>query len=130
MMSKCEFSYTKKFSREFKKFKKKCRSLNGDFERFETVLNSHIKINNGKVPESEYFRVSGLGENFVCNAFIAKKFHCEKMGGGANSGFRISFIHCEADNTIYFIEFYFKSNNSTQKADLSRIIKQCDLLYS
>jgi len=129
-MTKCKIYHTPKFKREFKKFRKKCKSIHSDFERFENVLEKQIHVNNGKVPETEYFRVSGIGKNFKCDAFIAKKFHYEKMGGGANSGFRISFIYCEPYNEIYYVEFYFKSNNSTQKADLSRIVKQCDLLYS
>jgi len=129
-MKECKFYHTPKFKREFKKFRKRCRSIHSDFERFEMVLKKQIKVNNSKVPETEYFRVSGIGKDFKCDAFIAKKFHCEKMGGGANSGFRISFIYCKIYNEVYYIEFYFKSKNSTQKADLSRIVKQCDLLYS
>jgi hypothetical protein len=129
-MTMCESFRTNKFKREFKSFKKKCRSIVDDFERFERVLNTQITINENNVPESEYYRISGIGEGFKCDAFIAKKFHCENMNRGSNSGFRISFIYCKESNELFFIQIYFKSKNSTQNADLSRIVKQCDILYS
>jgi len=114
---------TNKFKREFKSFKKKCPSLKEDLHRFYAALLTHIELN-GKVPSPQYAPVSGLGKDFKCDAYVAKKFYCEKMNRGANSGFRISFIYCKKTNLIYFVEFYFKSKKQVE--DKNRLIKQCN----
>ena len=77
-----------------------------------------------RVPIKEYSQINGLGNKFKCKAFIAKKFYCDQtQNKGSNSGFRITFIHCHLNNTIHYVEFFFKGRKT--KEDKDRITKKC-----
>ncbi len=82
-----------------------------------------IQYNNYTVPtgNDKYFRIAGLDDCVTLPAFVAKAFYCEKMNRGMKSGFRITFIYDPSENLIYFVQFYFKSQNEVE--DKSRINK-------
>ncbi|MDR2831115.1 MAG: hypothetical protein LBB45_08845 [Methanobrevibacter sp.] len=69
------FFYTKN-SIESLNLKKKYPSLKDDFKHFQEAFIIQIK---GNVPQPYYTPVPGLGKDYKCKTYIAKKFHCEKI---------------------------------------------------
>ena len=108
MTNQIEIVYDKRFLKEKRKFKRKCNSIDEDFERFEKALKVDLKDNNYKIPldTKKYSKISGLDKNVTLPAFVAKVFYCKKMNKGSKSGFRISFIYDPDEYFIYFVEFY------------------------
>lgn len=122
-MNEFEVDCHKKFKKEKRKFFRKCPSLEIDFDDFLTALKTDIKYNNYEVPtdNNKYFKIKGLSADVSYPAFVAKRFYCEKMGKGANSGFRLTFLYDKSEQLIYFVEFYFKGNKKLE--DKQRIEK-------
>lgn len=122
-MTQIDVEYHKKFLREKRKLARKCRSIDSDFEDFKTALITDIIYHDYTVPTDtkKYFRIAGLDDCVNLPAFVAKVFYCEKMDRGAHSGFRITFIYDPSENLLYFIQFYFKSNDEVE--DKERINK-------
>ena len=52
--------------------------------------------------------MSGLDNYVTVPAFIIKKFRCEGINKGANSGFRITFLFDEDEGKFIFVEIYMK----------------------
>lgn len=119
MTNQIEIGYDKRFLKEKRKFKRKCNSIDEDFERFEKALKVDQKDNNYKIPldTKKYSKISGLDKNVTLPAFVAKVFYCKKMNKGSKSGFRISFIYDPDEYFIYFVEFYFKQNNEIENKE-------------
>lgn len=125
-MSQIEVDYDKSFLKEKRKFKRKCPSIDKDFERFEIALKIKIEDNDYVVPEDKkhIFQISGLDKEVYLPAFVVKSFYCEKMNKGSKSGFRITFVWNPKKRLIYFTEFYFKGNKDIEDKDrINRLFK-------
>ena len=120
-MSPIEVKYHKKFLKEKRKLSKKCSTFDNDFKRFVKALITDIKYNDFKVPTNikKYSKISGLDKRVSLPAFVAKKFYCEGMNRGSDSGYRFTFIFDSSENLIYFVQIYFKGNQEIE--DLDRI---------
>ena len=126
MTNQIEIGYDKRFLKEKRKFKRKCPSIDEDFERFEKALKVDLKDNDYKIPldTKKYSKISGLDKNVTLPVFVAKVFYCKKMNKGSKSGFRISFIYDQDEYYIYFVEFYFKQSNEIEnKERINRLFK-------
>ncbi len=114
-----EIARLPEFEKDFKKLKKRFKTLDDDLENFINVLLNlyHIlgKDNQGVVP------IPDLGiEN--PKIFKARKFACKALKGkGANSGIRVVYGYFEVENRVELIEVYFKGDKG--KEDRGRIKK-------
>ena len=88
------FKYHPKFKKEFNKIIKrhKCPTLKEDFRLFIDTLIVNLAESN-KFPEHVCMHIAGLDSSAKLPAFIVKKFRCQKINRGANSGFRFTFIY-------------------------------------
>ena len=104
------------FEKDFKKPKKRFKTLDDDIETF---INRQLKLthklgvqNKGVVP------ISGLGIE-TPKIYKAKRFACKALKGrGGMSGIRIIYAYYEKEDVIEFIEIYFKgdkANEDTQR---------------
>ena len=77
MTNQIEIGYDKRFLKE----KRKCPSIDEDFERFEKALKVDLKDNDYKIPldTKKYSKISGPYKNVRLPAFVAKVFYCKKM---------------------------------------------------
>ena len=106
------------FEKELKVLSKKFKTLRDDLEIFiekQLKLYHILSIDNGGI-----FKISNLGIEYP-RIYKAKKFACKSLKGrGSASGIRIIYA-CYGDNTIEFIEIYYKGEKDME--DRARILR-------
>ncbi len=110
------------FDKDFKKLKKRFKTLDEDFRTFtetQLVLYHLQNIDNGGIKNISSLNV----ENH--SIFKAKKFACKALKGTAsNSGIRIIYEYNKENNEIIFIEIYFKSDKENEDTErIKRYLK-------
>lgn len=114
--SSLTFRRVKEFEKEFKKLKKKYRSLEDDLARYEKILKGLFP----KTPPGSE-RISRLGNKIKVPIYKEKHFYCECLNKGSRSGLRIIYAIIEDQMGIVFIELYH--HNKKDNADIKRIQK-------
>ena len=117
-----DFKDTKKlpeYEKDFKKLLKRFRTLEDDIEIF---VNTQLKLfHKLQIDNRGIFQIPGLGFDYP-KIYKAKKFACKSLKGrGVNSGIRIVYAYYEQEDTIEFIEIYFKADHVSE--DKRRIIE-------
>ncbi len=107
------------FKKDLKKLMKRFRTLEDDLKIFiDTQLKLFHKI---KKDNDGIKQIPGLEKQYP-EVFKAKKFACKSLKGkGAKSGIRIIYAYFEQEDTIEFIEIYFKGDKENE--DKERIKK-------
>lgn len=108
------------FDKDFKKLKKKFRTLEDDLS---TCIKTLLKLfHKEKKKIDGIFLIPELGiEN--TKVYKVKSFTCRSlMGRGVKSGIRIIYAFNEEEDSIIFIEIYFKGDKETE--DRKRILKE------
>ena len=107
------------FKRDFKKLKKRYRSLKDDLDTFidTSVRAVHVL---DQPPESQgHFPVSGLGIK-VEGLYVAKRFACKSLKGTASrSGIRVVYRFEKKTLYLYLIEIFYKGDKENE--DVNRI---------
>ena len=110
-----EIKYTGYFRKDLKKLLKRFRSLEEDLRVFIDVqlkLVHKIKIDNDGIKQ-----IPGLPNDFP-PIFKARKFACKSLKGkGAKSGLRIIYAYFEDNDTIEFIEIYYKGDRENESLE-------------
>jgi len=106
-----DFKDTKKlpeYEKDFRKLLKRFRTLEDDIEIF---VNTQLKLfHKLQIDNRGIFQIPGLGFDYP-KIYKAKKFACKSLKGrGVNSGIRIVYAYYEQEDTIEFIEIYFKAD--------------------
>jgi hypothetical protein len=104
-----KFNELPEFQKEFKRLRKKYKSLPEDLQEFCNVV-SVIPLGNSK-----HFNVITRTEIFY---IIKARFFCKYLKG---KSFRIVYSYFKQEQRIEFIELYFKSNKENE--DRERIKK-------
>jgi len=117
-----DFKDTKKlpeYEKDFRKLLKRFRTLEDDIEIF---VNTQLKLfHKLQIDNRGIFQIPGLGFDYP-KIYKAKKFACKSLKGrGVNSGIRIVYAYYEQEDTIEFIEIYFKADHVSE--DKRRIIE-------
>jgi hypothetical protein len=101
--------------------------LKDDLKNFKIALKDDLDEKNGIIPTNNktYFHVNRLKASLP--VFKVKRFRCRAIKKGANSGFRIVFAYDRSLSLIYFIEFYYKTNDNTEM-NKKRAIQACDYI--
>ena len=74
--------------------------------------------------------VSGLDNYVNIPAFIIKKFRCEGINKGANSGFRITFLFDKDEGRFVFVEMFNKNKkNIPDKNRINELFKKDIPIY-
>jgi len=107
------------FEKDFKKLTKRYKTLEEDIDVFiekQLKLTHKLGVDNKGVVE-----ISGLGiEN--PKIYKARKFACKALkGSGGMSGIRVIYAYYEEEDTIEFIEIYYKGDKENEDRD--RILK-------
>lgn len=100
------------FERDFKKLKKKYKTLDSDWEVF-------LKAFVAKYPSllAETYRIP-LGEEAGDDpVYKVKQFRCRCLGGGARSGIRVIYGHDPVRNVVTFIEIYHKKQQDNHNIE-------------
>jgi hypothetical protein len=107
------------FQKDLKKLLKRFHTLEDDLKIFiSTQLKLFHKI---KKDNDGIKQITGLEKEYP-GVFKAKKFACKSLKGkGAKSGIRIIYAYFEQEDTIEFIEIYFKGDKENE--DKERIKK-------
>ena len=107
------------FEKELKKLSKRYRTLEADLKTFISVqlrLFHELKQDNGGI-----VNIAGLGIEEP-KIYKARKFACRALSGtGSNSGIRIIYAFFAKDNSVQFIEIYYKGDKELE--DRTRIFK-------
>ena len=106
---KIQFEEVSIFKKEFKKLKKKYKSLSEDLKEFQKVL-SVSPLGNTK----HFVIIHQISVLYIIKA----RFFCRYLKG---SSLRIVYAYLKKDNKIQFIELYYKGNKENE--DASRIKK-------
>ncbi len=108
------FNELLKFSKEFKRFSKKYKSLPNDLEEFKRIVNV-TPFGNGK-----HFNV--VEKNEQC-AIIKARLFCRYLKG---SSLRIIYaFHCQSCK-VEFIEIYFKGDKTNENRErIKKYLKNC-----
>jgi hypothetical protein len=102
------------FDKDLKQLLKKYRTLNDDLEEVKAILR---KKPDERPPFS--FRIEGLGVE-TCIIKV-KKIACKALKGkGVNSGLRLVYGYFKEEQSITFIELFFKGDKENE--DRQRII--------
>ena len=117
MSDSLSFDELSEFKNEFKKLKKKYKTLEADFELFKRVLRAIVPdLPRGTVP------ISNLGQEVSIPIYKVRKFRCKCLKGkGSKSGIRIIYTFIDDSYSIIFIEIYHK--NRKENEDRERIYK-------
>jgi len=107
-----EIYFHAEFEKEFKKFKKKWRTLQEDLITF---INTPLKLfHKHSLAIRGFQAISGLGITKT-NIYKATRFACKALKGtGSNSGIRIIYAYIEEQDRIEFIEMYFKGDKEIE----------------
>lgn len=99
------FEYHSKFKKEFNKIFSihQCPTVKSDFKLLYDVLIQHLQESD-KFESHICMHISGLESYVNIPAFIIKKFRCEGINRGVNSGFRITFLFDKEDSRFVFVE--------------------------
>ncbi len=106
------YLYADGFLKDLKQLSKKFRTLEADLEvaKRQAIENFHIN----KIDNNGIFKISGFPCEGIC-FFVVKKFACKALKNkGAHSGIRIIYAFAEKNNTVEFIELYFKSEQTIE----------------
>ena len=101
------FEYHHKFKKEFQKTfaRHQCPTIKSDFKLLYDILIQHLSESD-KFESHVCMSMAGL-ENYVnVPAFIIKKFRCEGINKGVNSGFRITFLFDKEESKFIFVELF------------------------
>lgn len=93
------------FSKEFKKYSKKYRTLQGDLDNFKKITDS-IPTGTGK-----HFNILFSGGEIK---IIKARFFCRALKG---SSMRIIYCFFQNENKIEFIELYFKGDKVNESRE-------------
>ena len=107
------------FKKDLKKLLKRFRTLEDDLKIF---INTQLKLFHKIKEDNDGIKqIKGLKQEYP-EIFKAKKFACKSLKGkGAKSGIRIIYAYFEQEDTIEFIEIYFKGDRENE--DKERIKK-------
>jgi len=107
------------FEKDLKKLLKRFRTLEDDLKIF---INTQLKLFHKIKKDNDGIKqITGLEKEYP-GVFKAKKFACKSLKGkGAKSGIRIIYAYFEQEDTIEFIEIYFKGDKENE--DKERIKK-------
>lgn len=113
-----KISYTEEFRKDQKKLQKRFRTLEEDLQIFtKTQLKLFHKI---KLDNDGIKRITGLKAEYP-SVYKAKKFACRSLKGkGAKSGIRIIYAYLDEEDTIEFIEIYYKGDKENENHERIR----------
>ena len=126
-MTKIQYIGTPQFKRDFKKLQKKFNTLKDDLsnaQAFAIKLFHTQNINNHSIEE-----IPGFQNNTV-RFYKLRKFACKALKGrGVKSGIRIIYAYNHQNQTITFLELYFKTNKQNEdqeriKSFLTQILRE------
>lgn len=98
------FEETAEFKKDFKKLGKKYKSLSDDLTEFKKIVSLYPLGN------SRHFNV--LTKNDKCSVVKARLF-CKYLKG---SSLRIIYAHIKDNESVEFIELYFKGSSETENS--------------
>lgn len=99
------------FRKEFKRLKKRFRSLPEDFV---TMKKAAIELNHVHgMDNNSCFPIPGCVSE-GCVAYKIKKFACKSLRGGASSGLRAIYLYFEEAKKVLFLEIYFKGDKENE----------------
>lgn len=113
-MSRIKFEALEEYRKDFKRLRKKYRTLDTDMEDVRKVLEDEP----GEEPPFSY-RINGLGIK-TCIIKMKKIASDSFKGKGRNSGLRLIYAWFEEEERIVFIELYHK--NEKENEDRKRIL--------
>lgn len=104
------FEYHHKFKKEFQKtfVRHQCPTIKSDFKLLYDILIQHLSESD-KFESHVCMRMAGLENHVNVPAFIIKKFRCEGINKGVNSGFRITFLFDKEESKFIFVEIFHKN---------------------
>jgi len=106
------------FDRDFKKLKKKFKTLNDDFE---TLKQYHlVPFHSMNIKKDDPVEIQGAGgKNF--KSYKVKKFACKSLPGrGKLSGLRLIYVYKPDKGLITFVEIYFKGDKEIEDKERLR----------
>lgn len=99
---KTSYNELLEFSKEFKRFSRKYKSLPGDLEEFKRVVNVAPLGNN------KHFNI--IARNEQCAIIKARLFCCYLKGSSLRIVYAFHFQSCK----VWFIEIYFKGEEKNE----------------
>jgi mRNA-degrading endonuclease RelE of RelBE toxin-antitoxin system len=114
-----QISHVPEFEKDLKKLIKRFPSLNDDLKIFiKVAMNAFHKQN---IDSRAIFHISDLSTHSP-KIYKAKKFACKSLKGkGAQSGTRVIYAYDESEDSVKFIEIYYKGDKENENRE--RIIK-------
>jgi hypothetical protein len=112
-----EYQQTKEFNKDFKKLKKKFKTLTADLiaVKRNAIELFHLK----KIDNQSIFLIPGFCSQDIKICKI-KKIACKALKGrGSRSGLRIIYAFYPKQNLVILIEIYFKADKTNE--DTKRI---------
>jgi hypothetical protein len=108
------------FEKDFKKLRKRFRTLDGDLEVF---INNQLKLfHKLGIDNKGCVRISDLGISYP-EIYKARKFACRSLKGkGAASGIRIIYGYYTNEDAIELIEMYYKGDKANE--DRQRVLQR------
>lgn len=111
-----EFSQVPEFQKDIEKLNKKFRTLYDDLATFNNALKAVLP---NRLPKT--VRISGLGREVKVPIFKVRRFRCQYLKKGSNSGIRVIYAYERDEDMVVLIEIYYK--NKKQNHDKKRILK-------
>lgn len=100
------------FDKDLKRLSKKYRTLPDDLDTFidvEMKLFHKLNIDNGGIVQ-----ISGLGVE-TPKVYKVLRFACKSLKGtGSKSGIRITYAYDEGQDSILFVEMYYKGDKENE----------------
>ena len=103
------------FEKDFKKLKKRFRTLESDLNNF---INTQLKMfHKLDIDNKGIVEIQGLGIEYL-KIYKARKFACRSLKGtGSRSGIRIIYAYYPDLDKIEFIEIYYKGDKENEDSE-------------
>lgn len=102
------------FQKEFKRLKKRFRSLPDDFVTMKKAAIELIHVHG--IDNNSCFPIPGCVID-GCTTYKIKKFACRSLRGGASSGLRATYLYFKEMEKVFFLEIYFKGDKENENRE-------------
>jgi len=114
-----DITFLEEFRRDFKKLKKKYKTLEDDWAIFQKAFIAKYPL-----LLNETHRIPLGQEAGDDPIYKVRQFRCRCLGGGARSGLRVIYAVDSVRNVVTFIEIYHKNQQENHNVERIRVYFQ------
>lgn len=107
-----KYKTTEAFLKDFRRLERRFKTLTSDLK---VAKRNAIELTHDKgIDNLSVFRIQGFGTEHI-HIYKLKKFACKSLKGtSSQSGIRIIYAYSPKEQTVVFLEIYYKGDQATE----------------